>query len=328
MEIAIAELEELALRVLKTRYNDDDARHICDVVMYGELSGKVSHGILRLLPENYGVFTSGIKEKPAYIKKTEVSTLIESNGNVGMLIGPLAMNEVVRLALSHGIGIVGTKGSINTTGALSYYCETIARENLICIVMSHYHPLMAAFGSKKKIFGTNPIAFGIPAKPAPFVFDMACSAMTFGDMVKYQSSGKKLPYGVAVNAAGVPTTDPGEARDGALLPFDHGYKASGLAMIVEILAAVWTGASFAGFQTEKGCGNFYMALSPELLGDAASLKSRMRECMELLQKTETRDGTPLRLPGMRTQKTVKTNRENGRIDVDETVVRKLREMIG
>ncbi|MGI8420325.1 MAG: Ldh family oxidoreductase [Candidatus Levyibacteriota bacterium] len=123
MKIKIEELEQLILLTLLTKYTLEEANLIKDVVLFGELSGKPSHGLLRLLKENFGVFTDTIKGKPVLIRKTDVSTLIDGNGNVGMLMGSLAMQEVIKLGAKHGIGIVGTKGSVNSTGSLSYYSE-------------------------------------------------------------------------------------------------------------------------------------------------------------------------------------------------------------
>src|SRR5947209_7413826 len=137
MKIKISDLENLVTKVLLTEYSEEEANLIKDVVLFGELSGRPSHGILRLLEESYGVFTNSIQGNPEYIRKTKVSTLIDGKGNVGMLVGSLAMEEVIKLGKKNGIGIVGTKGSINTTGSLSYYCEKIAKENLIAIIFTH-----------------------------------------------------------------------------------------------------------------------------------------------------------------------------------------------
>jgi L-2-hydroxycarboxylate dehydrogenase (NAD+) len=235
MKIKINELENLITKALRTEYSQEETNLIKDVVLFGELSGKLSHGILRLLRENYGVFTDTIQGKPEYIRKTKVSTLIDGKGNVGMLVGSLAMQEVIQLGKANGIGIVGTKGSINTTGSLSYNCEKIAKENLIGIIFTHCTPMMAPFSSKKALFGTNPLAFGIPSIPQPIIFDMSTSAITFGTMAKYKAEGKELPPNVAIDKEGNLTRDASQAIDGATLAFDNSYKGSGLAMMVEIL---------------------------------------------------------------------------------------------
>src|SRR5476651_39979 len=97
MKIKITVLEKFITKVLLTSYSEEEVNLIKEVVLFGELSGRPSHGILRLLKENYGVFTDTIQGKPEYMRKTKVSTLIDGKGNVGMLVGSLAMQEVIKL---------------------------------------------------------------------------------------------------------------------------------------------------------------------------------------------------------------------------------------
>lgn len=326
MKIKITELEKLVVRVLHTRYSLEEANLIKDVVLFGELSGKSSHGILRLLKENYGVFTDGIEAKPKIIKKTNVSSLIEGNGNVGMLVGSLAMREAIRLAKVHSIGVVGTKNSINTTGSLSYYCEKIAKENLIGIIFTQNTTgmRMAAFSSKKGLFGTNPLAFGIPSIPHPIIFDMSTSAITYGEIVKLKNEGKTLPQNVALDAEGNMTQYPAKALEGATLPFDNSYKGSGLAMMIEILAAVWTGASFSDMSNEDGWGNLYIALSPNLLSDVDTLKRKTQQMIQIIKDTPTRTGKKIRLPGEHTLKIRDKHLKKGEIEVDASLIEKIK----
>ena len=228
MKIKIAELDKLVFEILLTKYPPEKANLIKEVVMFGELSGKPSHGLLRLLPKTYGVFTDTITGEPEFINKTKVSTVINGNGNVGMLIGSLAMQEVIRLAKENGIGIVGTRNSVNSTGSLTYYCEKIAKENLIGIIFTKSGPVIAPFTSKKALFGTNPIGFGIPSMPHPIIFDMSTSAITFGSIMNHKLQGKHLPQNVALDKEGNLTTDPEKLLKERHLPLIVLIKALGL----------------------------------------------------------------------------------------------------
>ena len=326
MTIKITELETLVTNAIRTQYSAEEAELMKEVVMFGELAGKPSHGLLRLFKENYGVFTDTITGIPEYIHKTKVSTIIEAHGNPGMLIGPLATKEVIRLAKETGVGIVGTKGSINSTGSLSYYCEKIAKENLIGVIMTHASPMTVAFSSKKALFGTNPLAFGIPSIPHPIIFDMATSAITFGAIAKYKAAGKKLPENLAVDKEGKSTTDPTAAMEGATLAFDNSYKGSGLAMIVELLGGLWTGASFAGNNKKDLWGNLYMAFSPELLQDLGTFKEKTQKFIATLQAAETRDGQPIRIPGESTLAIRDANIKRGEIELEEALIARIRQI--
>jgi L-2-hydroxycarboxylate dehydrogenase (NAD+) len=324
MRIKILELERLVLDKLALFYSEEEARLITDVVLFGELSGKPSHGISRLLKENYGAFVEGTRGVPQLVHKTKVSTVIDGEGNPGMLVGSLAMQEVIRLAKVSGLGIVGTKRSINSTGSLSYYCEKIAKENFIAIIFTHCEPMLAPFHSKKALFGTNPLAFGIPNEPEPLIFDMSTAAMTFGSIAKYKSTQRDLPEHVAIDKAGNPTINPDEALKGAILAFDNSYKGSGLSMMVEILAGLWTGASFAGNEADEQWGNLYMAFSPELLSDIDQFKQRVSKLLQTVKTTPTREGIPMRIPGEHSFQLRDKHLAQGEIEVDEEVLQRIR----
>ena len=241
-----------------------------------------------------------------------------------MLIGSLAMQEVIKLGQENGIGIVGTKGSINSTGSLSFYCEKIAKENLIAVIYTHCMPMMAPFSSKKALFGTNPLAFGIPSIPHPIIFDMSTSAITFGAIAKLKAEGKELPPDVAIDTEGNITRDAAKAIEGATLAFDNSYKGSGLAMMVEILAAVWTGAAFAGVNKEDGWGNVYMAFSPDLLSDVDTFKEKTKQLVSVIKQAPTRDNKTIRLPGENTIQTRDENLAKGEIEVNETIYKQIK----
>ncbi len=327
MKIKISELEDIARKVLLSQYSEEHAELIKQVIMFGELSGKTSHGILRLLKENYGVFPPKKPGEIEYIKKTKISTVINGHNNVGMLVASLAMNEVIKLAKAHDIGVVGTRGSINTTGALSYYAKKIAEENFIGMVFTQSSLFMSAFDSKKPIFGTNPIAFGIPANPRPFIFDMSPAATTFGSIAKAKLEGTELSENVAADAEGNITTDPVKAMEGGILPLNNSYKNAGIAMIVEILGSLWPGGGFAGINLQDGWGNLYIAMSPNLLSETGIFKEKMNKLIEKLKSIETSTGKELRIPGENTFKIYDRNVSRGEIEVDENTIKKIRAAI-
>lgn len=322
MKIKVDELEELVKKVLLTEYKEEYAEMIKEIVMFAELTGRSSHGLLRLIKGNFGAFVEKpVIEEPKLIKKSKLSTLIDGKGNTGMLIGSLASNEAIKLAKVNGFGIVGTKNSYNSTGPLSYYVEKIALNNLIGMVFTSSIVCMAPFNTKKALFGTNPIAFGFPSIPNPFIFDMSTSAITYGTIMKAKAEGHTIPPNVAIDKEGITTTDPIEAAAGAILAFDNSYKGSGLAMVIEILASVLTGASFLNLDYENnGWGNLYMAFSPNLLNNIEDFKNRMKKLIETLKTSPTRDGKNIRIPGEKTFKLREENLKRGEIEVDKNII--------
>lgn len=326
MNILISDLERLIIQTLRKKYDEEDTKLIKDVIVFGELSGKTSHGIVRLFVGSASVMAQNPKAKPVITQKTKLSSIIEGNLNPGMLVGPMAMNEVMRIAKEHGFGIVGTHGSNSSSGCLSYYLEKIASEGLITIIMAQSPKSTVAYGGIEPLFGTNPISFGIPANPKPIIFDMATAAISFGAMLKAKELEQKLPAGVAMDILGNPTTDPEKAMEGATLAFDNSYKGSGLAMMVEILSGLWPGADFVGKNPDGHWGNTFMAFSPELLLSHEEFISKAQLLVETVKKSKTKDNTPIRLPGEKTIHTRDKHLKSGMLDIDEKLFAELQEI--
>ena len=327
MKIKTSELEKLIRTALLEKFDEKEANLITDVILFGELSGKTSHGIVRLIVGNFCVLAEKLTGKPEFIRKSKLSTLIKANNNPGMLVGALGMREVIKLAKENGFGLVGTKGSFSSSGCLSYYLEKIAKENLIAIIMAQSPLSTAPYRGIEPLFGTNPISFGIPANPRPLIFDMGTSAISFGAMLKAKALGQKLPENVAADKEGNVTTNPNKAIEGATLSFDNSYKGSGLAMMVEILAGLWPGADFVGKNEKGGWGNLFMAFSPDLLIDANEFKEKANLLVETVRNSKTKDGSKVRIPGEKTINTRNQNLKRGEIEVDEKLIEQIKEFI-
>jgi L-2-hydroxycarboxylate dehydrogenase (NAD+) len=325
MLIKITDLKNLIKQVILTKYSEEQAEIMTEVILFGELTGRKSHGLLRLLKDNYGIFDNATKKKPKYVYKTKVSTIIDAKGNPGMLIAPLAMKEVIRLAKENSIGIVGIKGYFNTTGSISYYCEKIAKQNFICLIFPQATPIISPFNAKKALFGTNPIAFGIPSNPKPIIFDMSTSAIAWGNVLKHKLENTTLPKDVAIDKTGKFTTDARKAI--ATRAFEASYKGSGLAMIVEIFGGLLTGAAYEGLHKEKGDGCLFIAFSPELLQNIHDFKQKTEEFTETLRNAPTQDNKKIRIPGENTLTNRDKNIKKGELEVNEELIEELKKII-
>ena len=84
------------------------------------------------------------------------------------------VHEAVEIAISkartNGISIVGCSNYASATGALGAWANQITSHGFIGIVMSQCNEMVAPHGSYEPVFGTNPIAIGIPTLPRPQVY--------------------------------------------------------------------------------------------------------------------------------------------------------------
>jgi LDH2 family malate/lactate/ureidoglycolate dehydrogenase len=224
-----------------------DATTVADAMIEADLVGADAHGIFRL-PQYVRNLQSGRinpKAKIAIVRRHPATALIDGDNGMGHLVMSFAANLAVDLAREAGIGWVGARRS-NHAGAAGVYAAIPLAHGMIGIyaaVSSANH--MAPWGGAEPMMGTNPIAFAIPAgDEAPVVLDIATSIASFGTIRTHAIAGTPMPEGWVVDRkTGEPITDPKRVGEGVLMPIG-GYKGSGLALMIGLLAGVLNGAAF------------------------------------------------------------------------------------
>lgn len=326
MKITIPELRKLIYQALKTKhYDGKDADRIAEVILFGQLSNKTSHGIVRLFIAGSSQLAQKPTGKPKVVIDTPASQIIDANQNPAMLVMSLAMEKAIEKAAKSGFAITGTRNTYSTCGSLSYYLEKIAQANLIGIAMARSSLCMTGFNSVEPLFGTNPIGFAIPAEPQPFIFDMGTTAISWGALLNAQVTGTSLPENVAVDETGELTTNPNKVK--SLLSFDNTYKGSGLAMIVEILAGTLVGAGFIDMPKRNDWGNFLLVFSPKLVGDMDEFKHKMKMMIERMKNAKMKQGETMRIPGEATIQTRNESLKRGWVEIDDQLINKLKQYI-
>lgn len=170
MKIKLSELKDIAKKaILKYGYSEKEADAILEVLLYAQLRGN-NQGIVKLIgagipkPQDVGE----IKIE----KDTKLSAIINGHKNHAMVVVNKGVDIVVQKAKEHGMGIVGINHINTSSGALGYYAKRIAKEGLVGMVFSGSASTVATSGSYEPIFGTNPLAIGVPTEGDPLVLDM------------------------------------------------------------------------------------------------------------------------------------------------------------
>lgn len=270
----------LESKFVENCYTSEQAEKIVDVLMYGEMTGKSTQGILKLTGTE-PMQRVKPQHPPKVVKETRVSALIDGGGNPAILVCRRANEIAIQKCRESGIAIVGTHNAFSGSGAISYYAQEMTDHDLIGMVFAGSPGGVAPFGSVDPLLGTNPVAFGFPTMDDPVIFDMATSAITWYGLVRAQTLGGELPEGLAIDKDGNPTTDPSQAMQGAILPFDKSYKGSGLGLVVEILAGPLAGGTFANADLIGDWSNIFVAIDPDILIGKETFK---KNCSMLVQK--------------------------------------------
>lgn len=328
MQIAVSKLTKIAKKaVLKYGYTPKEAKTILDVLMYAQLRGN-NQGIVKLI--NKGIPKSAEAGEIKVIKETKLSTLLDGNHNMGMVVMQDALKRVLKKTKKYGFGIVGTFNTASSTGAIGYYANEIAKQGYIGFVFAGSPETVNTHGSYEAIFGTNPLAIGVPTESEPVVLDMATASMAYYGLIEAKTAGRSIPEGIAYDAEGNITTDPAKAMDGAIRPFDKSYKSAGLAMMVEILTGPLVRASFTGVgDTAKSWGNLVFAIDPELLTDRAEFAKEMSQMVSRVKGTKKMPGVEeIFVPGEKGNRLTKKHLEQDSIEVEDNLLMKLKEVAG
>lgn len=320
IQVSIPDITRLASEILvKNGVSNEDAEIIIMHLLDGELSGKPSHGFYRIPGIVNAVRNSLVPTSITSEKETDNSVLLNGGGRQGLVVAQKATETAVTKSKERGIVAVGAYNFVGTTGGMGYFARQIADADLVGIIMPNSGSAIAPWGGKDPIFGTNPIAIGIPSTNDPVIIDLATSQWAYGDIDLALKDGKDLPLGVVLDSDGNPSTDPRDALNGSMLPF-AGHKGAALALAVEILAGPLVNAK-AGAQAVPGSdGIIIMAIDPSVFVPLDQFKSQVDALIQEIKKSGRRSGVDeLFYPGERSERKRSINREREYINMIDRI---------
>jgi ureidoglycolate dehydrogenase (NAD+) len=272
----------------------------------------------------WGVFTHGTKCVRGYLRRLKAGGLraagrphvasegpawaiVDGNSALGMVTSVLAMQTAIAKARACGVAYVGTRNSCHF-GAAGYYAWLAAREGLIGLSMANDIPSVAAPGSRAGITGSNPISYAVPAgRHPPLLLDMSTATVAGGKVYAARTRGERIPDTWLVGADGRPTTDPSGYPDvGALQPA-AGHKGYGIALLIESLSGILSGAAFTWrvgtWMWDDGTkptnhGAAFLAIDTNAIMPAAEFARRMEALVDEIHSAPRADGVDrLYVPG-------------------------------
>ncbi|MBI3417119.1 MAG: Ldh family oxidoreductase [Verrucomicrobia bacterium] len=244
--ISVHDLEEFCCDVLRrVGVSETDARATADVLVTTDTCGVFTHGTKNLRGYVRRLQAGGLRAraKPRIVAEGPAWAMIDGDSGLGMVTSTFAMRVAMEKAKLTGVGYVGVRNSCHF-GAAGFYAALAARENLIGIAVANDIPSVTAPGARGPVLGSNPLAFAVPTgDDRPILMDMATSTVAGGKVFAAAALNQKIPAGWVVDAAGKPTTDPSLFPHTATLTPMAGHKGYGLALLIETLSAIVTGAA-------------------------------------------------------------------------------------
>ena len=260
-----------------------DARLVADSLVQADLWGHQSHGVLRL--DWYRARVKAGKmaavTRPEMVVDAGALAAIDGHDGVGQVLATTAMGEAIARARAHGVGAVSVRNS-NHFGTAMYYTRIAAHAGCIGFLSTNASPSMAPWGGRAKVVGNNPWSIAAPAgRHGVMVLDIANTAVARGKVYLARQRGERIPDGWALDARGVPTTDPAAAIEGLILPM-AGHKGYAISVMMDVISGVLSGSGFGSavhgpYQAEhrSACGHLAMAIDIARLQPFTEFQARM-----------------------------------------------------
>lgn len=236
--LTLDQVMELALSALKASGADDaNATAIARTMWRAERDGAKSHGLFRTAGY-VSAFKSGKAKGNAAPRVTgQDGAVIRMDCDRGFAPAAhdIGLPLLADTAKSLGMAALAMRRCLHYA-ALWPEVETLTDQGLAAMAFTASPPYVHMAGGTRKVFGTNPMAFGWPrpGKP-PMIFDQASSLTARGEVMIAKRDGHAAPEGAGIGPDGVPTTDPSAILEGAQSPFG-GYKGAAIALMVDLLA--------------------------------------------------------------------------------------------
>ena len=321
--VAIAAIRSLIEDALTAAGLPREDASVCARLMgEADLTGADAHGVFRLPQYVRRLKAGGFNPKPNITveRSAPATALVDGDNAMGHLVMSRAAETATAIARETGVSWVGVRRS-NHAGPAGLYAEMPAAAGMIGIyaaVANANH--MAVWGGADPLLGTNPLAIGVPSGAGPMVLDMATTVVSYGTVKNYALQGKPMEEGWMVNTVtGEHMTDAKRAAEGLLLPIG-GYKGSGLAVMLGLLAGPLNRAAFGAdvidFNTddvsETNTGHFILALDIARFLPLEDYKVEVdRHVRELKEGKRLPGVDEIRMPGERRLACRDDRRRNG-----------------
>jgi LDH2 family malate/lactate/ureidoglycolate dehydrogenase len=237
----------------------------------------------------------GLNPRPVVrvVQEQGALALLDGDGGIGQLVGVRAMEHCLRLTETHGLACVGVRRS-SSLGAMAYYAMMAVPRGCIGFAATNTELRigMPPWGGVTPTLGNNPFAVAIPVSTGqPIVVDMSLTATepqgeTPGPMAHRQALLGGGPIARAVMG---------------------GHKGYALAVVLEVMCGVLTGAGFGlahaheqigAFTTPPDLGHLFMALDVTRLIPMALFQERLIALTTQINTSELAAGVErIWLPG-------------------------------
>ncbi len=326
MRISIREARDLCVKILVQRgLSKKDARLVVEEYLDGELRGRQCHGLPAFA--KFAVEPTRKRQGNYRVEKeNNVSLLINGMGNKAQIILNKYLPKLISKAKRSGIAMLGMHNAVSYLMP-GTYARKLAEKDLIALIFNYGGwPRICPTGSIDPVFGTNPLAAGIPADNFPIVLDMGTAKLVMGKVRLARKLNKLIAAGVALDKNGRPTRDPAKAITGALLPFGE-HKGYGLALIIEVLSKSLFDINHLA-KNKANRGFLFIVINPGFFGPISKFKSNVSKLIKKVKVSRKAKGVKeIFVPGERSEKIKRQNLKKGYLEIDDRIMEEIKALL-
>jgi len=321
------DLLDIARRALAAAgANETMARSTAEALVEADLQGLPSHGVNRI-PTYAAHLRNGRADgqaQPSFTRRQGSVLLVDAHMGLAYPACRLAVEEGIALARRQGVAFAAVANS-HHFGAAAHHLRPVAEAGLVGLALGNSPAAMPAWGGKRPLFGTNPIAAGFPRDGHdPLLIDLSLSTVARGKLVVAAREGRSIPLGWALDADGQPTTDPKAGLAGTMVPAG-GVKGTMLSLMIDLLVATLTGSHF-GFEADSllddegrppRVGQVFLFIDPAALAGTGTYFARIETLVQVMLAEEG-----VRLPGAQRLARQRAAERDG-VDIPDALLERL-----
>jgi LDH2 family malate/lactate/ureidoglycolate dehydrogenase len=236
----------------------------------------------------------GINSTPQLqvIHEQATMALLDADNGLGPVTGTRAMSYCIDKAKTQGLALVGVRNA-TTLGAMAFYAMQALPHHTIGFVATNTELKIGLppWGGVLPALGNNPFAIAIPMRQEPaLVLDMSVIA-TQPQNMDHATPSSRAPLGAAFLQR----------------PIIGEHKGYGLALVLEVLSGVLTGAGFgqqhaperlAASAARHDLGHLFGVLDPQVWMSRDTFYDRLQQLrQEIIQAERAAGVTRIFLPG-------------------------------
>src|SRR3984893_14286959 len=302
--------------------SEEDAATVARCLVRADLRGVDNHR-LQMLPHYLKRVRLGLINPRPNLKVERVTPMVgalDGQAGFGFVVATKGMAEAIDMAGEFGVGIVSARRSTHFGMAANYALQAMDA-GYIGVVFTNASKAMAPWGGREGLLGTSPIAVAAPGgQEMPFDLDMSPAVAARGKIRRAARRGQQIPLGYALDAKGRHTTAPNVALDAGTVQPIGGPKGSALAMLMDVMGGVISGAAFGGdvgnqfeqYDKPQNVGHFIMAMKPDLFVSRDEYFGRMDTLVQRGHACPTAEGfDEVIMPGERERRLEANHRRTG-----------------